>query len=260
MAKPSYPQEILPCHGWKQTMMVSDILKSCPKAVLGHLLVGNKEQCVDDSLGLGMETIRRDVLPLDRMANLSCSLLSTYFMLVFFHFLPDNEGKQTWKPDNVVTDDLLKEDNYNFYPEITVVGWYLGSLEHHPIPYPRSFAKVKEFHDFQEVATAVARNRKKEIVQKEWQDLAEDETNKKLRIADFTGEVRCNHDPTFLNYWHFTIDLYSADDNENPLKNTSKGWREKMGIWLQDYLCNSFMLLTEDEQVSKVTDKSVWEK
>ena len=44
-----------------------------------------------------------------------------------------------------------------------------------------------------------------------------------MRIADFKGETRCDHAPTMLNYWHFTIDLYAPNDNENPLKKSAKG-------------------------------------
>ena len=95
-------------------------------------------------------------------------------------------------------------------------------------------------------------------MQKEWNDLLEDEDNKKLRIADFTGESRCNHAPTMLNYWHYTIDLYSADDSKTPLKKISKGWREKMGLYLQDYLCNSFLLLKEEAQVARIDDEHIW--
>lgn len=258
MSKPDYPREILPQKEWKQTVAVSDILKNCPDALLGHLLVGDKQLCIDSSLGEDMCVIRRESLPLERMANLSCSLLGTYFALSFFHFLPDNVGRLPWKAGTCIVDDLLDEKNYNHYPEITVVGWYLRNIENHSIPYPRIFFKAKEFEAFQDAVAAIAKDKNEEIVQKEWNDLLEDEDNKKLRIADFTGESRCNHAPTMLNYWHYTIDLYSADDSKTPLKKISKGWREKMGLYLQDYLCNSFLLLKEEAQVARIDDEHIW--
>lgn len=260
MAKPAYPKEVLSQPHWVESITTGDILKCCSTTLLGHLLVGDKNQCIDSSLGDGMEFIRREALPLERMANLSCSLLGTYFKLAFFHFLPDNEGKKTWKAGTLIAEELLAENNYNHYPTITVVGWHLRNLEHYPIPYPRIFSKAKDYAAFQTAAVAVADLRKCEIVQKEWHELAKNVKNEEQKIADFSGEVRCNHAPTMLNYWHFTIDLYPADDNDSPLKNTSKGWREKMGIYLQDYLCNSYILLTKEEQIPQIADKNIWVK
>lgn len=259
MTKPSYPQEILPQPEWVQNISVCDILKCCSNAVLGHLLVGDYKQCVDDSLGEGMSFIRRESLPLERMPNLSCSLLGTCFLLEFFHFLPDNEGKEDWKTGMEITKELLSEDNYNYYPEITVVGWLLQALEGLPFPYPRKFAKQKEFVDFEVKAVAVAKDRNCEIVQREWAELVEDKENQRLKIADFTGEARINHAPTKLNYWHFTIDLYAAIDNKNPLKKVSKGWSEKMATNLQDFLCNTFVLLTDEAQIPRI-DNNFWAK
>ena len=240
--------------------MVSDILDNCTDAVLGHMLVGNYKQCIDDSLGEGMEFVRRNMLPLERIPNLSCSLLGSFFQFMFFHFLPDNDGKGSWKAGLTVRDDLLNENNYNYYPEITVVGWALKKLEGRPLPYPRQFSKQKEFTDFQNAAIAVAQNRNCEIVQHEWADLVKDEENRKLRIADFSGEVRDNHAPTMLNYWHFTIDLYAANDDKNPLKKVSKGWREKMATNLQDLLCNSFCVLNNESQVPRIENEGIWKK
>lgn len=205
MTKPSYPKEILPQQEWVQTIQVGDIISACPMAMLGHLLVGTYKECVDDSTGEGMEYIRRDVLPLKRMANLSCSLLGTYFSLPYFHFLPDNGGKEPWKESVGVSEELLSEQNYNYYPEVTVVGWALQALEGRTLPYPRLFTKKTEFDTFQKGAADVAAERNVEIVQKVWAELREDEQNKKMRIADFKGETRCNHAPTMLNYWHFLL-------------------------------------------------------
>lgn len=260
MTKPSYPRDILPQPKWIQSIIVGDILKSCPNAMLGHLLVGDYKQCIDDSAGKGMEFIRRDALPLERMVNLSCSLLGTYFMLHFFHFLPCNEGKKPWHSGMDISEELLSEENYNFYPEITVVGWPLHKVEGFSLPYPRKFAKQKEFENYQDEAVAVARERERDIIQHEWAELVADEENKKLRIAEFDGETRNNHAPTLLNYWHFTIDLYSANDNQNPLKKVSKGWGEKMATNLQDFLCNTFAFFTETSLIPRIEDEGIWVK
>lgn len=260
MTIPSYPREILPQPIWVQTIVVGDILKSCPNALLGHMLVGNYKECVDDSAGEGMDFIRRNALPLARMANLSCCLLGTFFLLHYFHFLPTNEGKKPWKAGVQVSEELLSVDNYSFFPEITNVGWPLLKLEGFPLPYLRKFTKQKEFTSFQDNVVAVAKERNREIVLHEWAELTEDKDNKNLRVADFIGEVRNNHAPTLLNYWHFTIDMYSANDDKDPLKKVSKGWGEKMATNLQDFLCHSFVLLTETPQISTITDEGIWVK
>ena len=227
--------------------------------MLGHLLVGTCKECIDDTAGEGMEFIRRDVLPLKRMANLSCSLLGTSFSLPCFHFLPDNEGKKPWKESVSVSEEMLSEQNYNYYPEVTVVGWGIQALESRPLPYPRLFAKKTEFEAYQKSAVDVAAERNVEIVQQEWAELLEDEQNKKMRVADFKGETRCNHAPTMLNYWHFTIDLYAANNNDNPLKRISKGWSEKMATNLQDYLCRTFVHLTDEAQVPRIAYEHICE-
>lgn len=246
MAKPDYPREILPQPDWKQTLIVGDILKCCPEAMLGHLLIGDVETLFDTSAGEGMESLKRTAIPLKRMANFSCNLLGAQFVLSFFHFLPANAGAESWIKGMLVNDDLITENNYNHYSDITIVAWHMQNVEKYQIPYPRNFLKQKEFVDFQNAVANEAHEKNAEIIIREWDELTE---NDRLRVCFFNGEARCNHAPVLLNYWHFTIDLYSADNSRKPLIKISKGWSESMASNLQDYLCRTFIKLTDDSQV-----------
>lgn len=260
MLKPPYPQDILPREGWIAPIATGDLLKGCPNLLLGHMLRGGVEQCIDMTAGEDMPCIRRSSLPLKRIANLSCCFLGSYFLISHFHFLPDNAGKAAWKEEDGKRCDLITEDNYSHFPEITVVGWLLRDIENRQLPYPKAFLKQGDFEKSQLKAINVAEERNCQIVQQEWQNLKCSKENEKQRIAEFTGEARCNHAPTMLNYWHSTIDIYTAFDNVYSVKKISSGWGEKLAANLQDYLCRSFVLLKDESEVPHITNDALWVK
>ncbi len=271
MAIPPYPRAVLPQVGWKNPILSDDIIKSNKDAVLGHMLEGTEEKCIDKSLGEGMDSIRRDFLPLKRMANLSCSLFGTCFIAQYFHFLPQEKGEAKWN-GNLIEESLMDETNYRYIPEMIVVGWLLRAVHLMPLPYPRTFVCKTDYDRFMNEALPVAEERKIEIIRQSWEELkaetkakqetdGENETNKTNDITlRVVGESHVNHDPTMLNYWHFTIDLYSANDNKNAVNKISRGWREKMAINLQDYLCHNFFIITESTKISSISDNSLWVK
>lgn len=258
--KPPYPQDILPRQGWTVPISTDDLLKDCPNLLIGHMLRGSVEQCIDMTAGEDMPCITRSSLPLERMANLSCCFLGSYFLISYFHFLPDNEGEAAWKEEYGMRCDLITEDNYTHYPVITVVGWLLREIENRRLPYPKVFSKQSDFEENQLKAINVAEERNCQIAQQEWQNLKCSEENKKQRIAEFIGESRCNHAPTMLNYWHSTIDIYTAFDNVNPVKKISSGWSKKLAVNLQDYLCRSFVLLKDESKVPHIANDALWVK
>ena len=88
MNRTNYPHEILPKQNWKQYVPPSEIICVCQDAILGRMLEGREEDCLDSSLGEDMVSILPEKLPLKRIAGLSCSLLGTTFIVDFFQLFP----------------------------------------------------------------------------------------------------------------------------------------------------------------------------
>lgn len=255
MAKPDYPSEILPQQGWRQCICTQDLVERCPDAMLGHKLDGTLEQCINPE----DDSIYMSVLPVDCIPNLSCSLLGTFFKVNHLHFLPDNEGKTPWEEGTVVGDEMMCKDNYNHYSDITVVGWKAREVQGKPLPYDHVFDKKTLYDAFKEAAKGIAELRKVEVYLNEWEDLKKNPANSKLKIAEVVGEARVNHDPTNLNYWHFTIDIYPAESDIKPLKNASKGWSRNIATNLCDFLRHCYEIIENDAQVAVIDEKSLWE-
>lgn len=254
MAKPDYPREILPQQGWRQCICTQDLVDRCPEAMLGRKLDGTKEHCINPE----DNSIYMSVLPVDSIPNLSCSLLGTFFKVNHLHFLPDNEGKTSWEEGAMVGDEMMHEDNYNHFSDITVVGWKAKEVHGKPLPYSHVFDKKALYDAFKEAAKGVAELRKIEVYLDEWEDLKKNPTNSKLRIAEVVGETRVNHDPTNLNYWHFTIDIYPAETDIKPLKDVSKGWSKSIAANFCDFLRHCYEIIENDAQVAKVEDNTLW--
>lgn len=261
MANYQYPQGILPKATYKQEVNPSAIIGHQPLALLGHMLIGSETDCIDYSLGADMPAIYQEALQVKRIPNLSCSLMGCYFCIDDFHFLPQNKGKEPWIDDCQVEDGLLEnKENYDYYAEITVVGWILANIHLHPIPYKRLFGKKDEYENFAKKVRDVAENRRIDVYLSEWDELKARANNNGLSEVEVTGQARVNHAPTNLNYWHFTIDFYSAEDDMKPQMNISSAWRNNMALNLWDYLRHNFEILKSEEQIQKITDQSLWIK
>lgn len=258
MVPHQYPRIILPCLGWKKGIKASDIKNQCKEALVGHLLEGENENLFDFSLGEDFPQIRIEALPYKRVLNLSCSLLGTFFLPEHFHFLPRNKGEETWEEDVEISEELLIEDNYRYIEKVIVVGWPLTDIHQWPIDYFRSFAKESEYDTFREKSKEISKIRNVDLFfQEEWIRLKRDTNNS--RIADAVGEARINHDPTKLNYWHFTIDMYPADREER-VKDISKNWKNSMAIRLGDYLRQTFEIINDTFPIPQITNEKLWVK
>ena len=256
MEKPQYPSEILPQQGWRQCICTQDLVERCPEAMLGRKLDGTKEQCINPEDG----TIYLNVLPVGSIPNLSCSLLGTFFKVDHLHFLPDNEGKTPWREGTAVGEDMLVEENYNHCPAVTVVGWKVKEVAGKKLPYNRVFDKQKLYNEFKKASEGSAELRKVVVYLDAWEDLKANPANAKQRIAELVGEARVNHDPTMLNYWHFTIDIYPTESDPNPLKNASDGWRRNLAANLCDFLRRCYEIIADESQVAAVGDQTLWLK
>lgn len=253
-----YPSDILPQQGWRQCISASDVISCCKCALLGRKLDGEIVNCIDVSDGEGRWSIYMNALPITSVPNLSCSLLGALFKPHYLHFLPEGTGKQPWTGEETVTDEQIT-GNYSYFDSVTIVGWSIEKVHHLVLPYKHSFLKQNEYTQFRENAIEIATKRNlAQIYLKEWTDLMLSPTNSQLRIVDVFGEARVNHAPTMLNYWHFTIDLYAAENDFSPLKNASKGWRHNLALNLCDYLRHSFSLITDETDIPVIEDKNLW--
>ena len=254
-----YPREILPCLGWKKGIKTSDVIDTCNEALLGHFFEGKIDNLIDSSLGEDFRQIRLEALPYKRIPNLSCCLLGAKFLPQHFHFLPNGEGKETWDENFEVSDELLTKDNFRYIEDIFVVGWTLSKLHHWPIIYQRSFDKKSNYDTFKKSSEELSKKRKiDQYIQEEWERMKRD-SGTNLCTVTTIGESCVNHDPTKLNYWHFTIDMYPSD-SENSVKDINKNWREGMAIRLGDYLRQSFVIINDPSSIPPITNKELWEK
>lgn len=259
MSIPQYPHEILPKQNWRENVPPSNVIGVCQEAILGHMLNGRREDCIDFTLGEDMISILPDKLPLKRIPGLSCCLLGTSFIVEHFHFLPSNDGKKSWHEGVVVPEEMVNENNYTYYPDVTVIGWLLKEIHKYKIPYKRNFRKQKEYEEFKKDVLAVSNTKGiVDLYLEEWEQLLENPEDKNLRIVNVFGETRVNHAPTMLNFWHYTIDLYSIDNDIKPIDNISGGWKYNMADNFCDYLRRKFVLFENDSTIPKIVDKNLW--
>lgn len=254
-----YPFEVLPRADWKSRIDTCDIIKSCPVALLGHVLRNvSKDACFDYSLGEDRPQITMKALPVERIPNLSCSLLGTFFKPEHFAFLPDSQGAAPWS-DSDGSQQTLLSDNNNFQPveNRTVVAWNLKEVHNRSIPYTRDV----DFKMYSEIKSKIASKNGSEmgnVCIEEWDKLKQS-TIPKNRLLPLDGRAQVNHDPLCLNYWHFTIDLYPPD-NIQQIKDTGKKWKYDMALVLREYLKFHFVMVEEDTIIPQINDKSLWEK
>lgn len=258
MAEEQYPQAIVCRSGWKKDINPNDVLQSCADAVLGHWLEGERKKYFNDTLGDGMESLRMSALPLDRMANLSTSLLGAHFKLSHFHYKQINKGACSWDGVKDVDEELISSDNYEWMEFVSVIGWKIAVIHQYKFVYPRNFAKKGEYDLFVASQSATENEDVKETIWEEWDKL---QVEGNVRKVSLVGESRINHDPTILNYWHFVIDLYPRDNDDTPLPSgVSKGWRGKLASKLQDLLMRTYIDMKDGYIPPTITSPSVWEK
>lgn len=236
MTQSEYPKHILPVIGWKIGIKASEILEICKSSIIGHRIDGLISDCTENRMG--ELHLKCEFLPTKRIPNLSSNLLGAKFQLEDFRFIQKNAGKEKW--DGVCqTEDLLKDENYEEQTgDMFVIAWNIDDLEGFSIPYKRNFPK-KNLYD--EIKNKVLSS--EEIYLVEYDKLPVDDN--KVHYLDSEGEVHLTHEPTNLNYWHFTIDLFPLEDNEHPIKRADNAWQKMMADNVGDYLRKTFLLVPD---------------
>lgn len=255
---PTYPLRLL-CHGrLKKKILAGDIIGNCPGAVVGHWLEGPREKFIDGSLGEGYESLQMNAIPLERMANFSTNLLGGLFQYEDFHYRQVLD--EPWDGKSDVDGEKAVVGNYVWMDEVTVIGWMLSDIHNVTLPYNRSFGKKKDYDAYLEQLAKPDDTKAETIYMQEWESLSQDPNNKKVRIIALEGHTAVNHDPRILNYWHFVIDIYPAENSDKPLPGgVSKGWQGKLSLSLQDILRNTFIDMKEGYLPPTLPDSSLWE-
>lgn len=246
MEQNDYPKRILPQPTWRKGISTNEILEYSQEAIIGRRIDENKDVCLDDSLGKDALAIKEDslekILPLKRVPNLSTNLLGCNFELGDFLYIQKNEGKVDWMEGVDVSDYLQTEENFQVVSgDMFVIGWMVKDFEQWTIPYKRKFEQKKVYDQFKEDIQSKT-DGDVNIFLEEYQKFCSKNKNKQLELD---GEVRLNHRPTNLNFWHFTIDLYSMEDKDNPIMDINSSWKEQMAISVRDVLKRTFLLIPE---------------
>lgn len=254
-----YPSEVLPRAEWKNIIDTSNVLKCCSSALLGHVLRDEPQgSCIDYSLGEDRPQITMKAMPIERIPNLSCSLLGAYFRPEHFAFLPASRGAGSWCDSDGSQEELLSDDgNFQSIENRVVVAWKLSEVHNRILPYKRD-VDYKMYSDIKSKIAPENGGEMSNACVEEWEKLMQSKTPKN-RILPLEGHVMVNHAPIRLNYWHFTIDLYPHDNSE-PIKDTGKKWRNSMALVLREYLRLHFVVVDEALKIPSIEDKTLWEK
>lgn len=256
-----YPKEILPRKEYLGKIETALLLEKQSNAVIGHWL--NLEDCtrsryIDESMGEEFAQLTNEALPQDKMVNLSCSLLGAVYGFVHFAYVPKAAGKISWDKSSDIADDMLVPDNYKTLSDYLVVAWEIKDLAGVKLPYIRSFDQKKQYDTAVKAVHEVQVNNKEELaVFDEWEKISQREGSK-LRDVKLIGEVHVNHDPTNLNYWHFTIDLQPMD-KDSELKYVKNGWQKNLANELFKILKSTYFEVGANYE-APVIESSVWMK
>lgn len=256
-----YPKEILPRKEYLGNIDTALLLEKQSNAVIGHWLDlkdCTRQKYIDELMGKEFAQLTTDALPIENMANLSCSLLGAIYGFNHFAFVPKAAGKSSWDKCSDISDDMLVADNFRTLSEYLVVAWEIKELAGVKLPYVRSFDKKSQYESAVETIHKIQANNNEELaVFEEWEKIAQKEGSN-LRDVELEGVIHVNHDPTNLNYWHFTIDLKPMD-KEAELKGIKSGWQKNMANELFKILRLTFFEIDANYKAPEI-EPSVWIK
>lgn len=255
-----YPTHILPTKGWSKKIPTKELLNICSEALIARRFDGTYDQCVDLSLGEENTSLRFSKFRIEELPNISNSLVGTPHTLKDFCYSQKKNGREDWDGRKINLKDFKKEDFEKVENKITVVGWRVRKLHGMRLPYERSFPKGADFEVFKESlkqadASGMSDEERiefhKQIALLAYQDL---KIKDKKRILELEGKALVNHDPTNLNYWHYTVDEYPEENPDVGIGKADKGWRQWMCKTLEDYMRHQFIYLDVVPTESVISD------
>ena len=198
-----YPRAIIPCRSYVHKMDVHRILEENPGFFVARRLDGTLIESTE--VRNGCRFFRLDSLgELKHLSKMSLDLLGgRYLPEKHQRFRTRGEGSSSWDGKTVFC--RIPKSCFTYWEqECCSVAINASSLKSVTIPY------------------------RKQLNQEQLEELV----NRGISIEKFTrkqeyeleGELRLEHEPSNLNYWHFQANFYPAGETE-PMEGEKKGWK-----------------------------------
>ena len=226
-----YPKEILPRKNYIKNIDVDRLLANIPKA---QIVRRADKPVVYVTNSLGDKVLAEDTFT-GNVFDYSTNLLGAYFHVEEHLGLRQlGEGKADWNGETTfesIKDELWGE--VKAYP----VRLYINPLQHKSVPYKRTFEKAELLKGFISQWDMKA----SETASKIWKGKNND--------YDFEAELRVEHHPTNLNYWHMAIDIYPDRAAKEYFKSPKGAWGNKLASYVIIILRDSVAQEEADYQI-----------
>lgn len=202
----SYPIDLLPRANYVNRIDIDNLLETIPQAQI----VRRVDKPVSyETNALGEKVLAEDTF-VDNVFDYSTNLLGASFNVAEHLCLKQKGiGIYDWDGSTIVSD--VADDLWEVvtgYP----VYMRIKPLHHIILPYKRTFDKINSYQQF------IAQWDKKAA------DTASEIWRGKDKPYEFSAEIRVEHHPTNLNYWHTAIDIYPDKMAKEYLKAPKSAW------------------------------------
>lgn len=255
MSENKYPTVIVPQVGWRASITGDEIKSISGGLVVGRRIDGTTEEMLDTSLGEDAVSLKPKAITKERVPNLSICLLGGPHLIDHFSFRQIGHGAARWDgEENVDVESAVNGVDYLMAGEQWfVVGWTVESVHRVSFPYKRVFAKEAMYKGFVDSINKL--KSPESIYLDEYKKLPVE--GGKGPIFKATGEIRLNHFPTRLNYWHYTIDAYSMENPDNPIMELKNAWQKDIAANILDQFNRTFSIISDPNGVPTIKD---WEQ
>lgn len=194
----SYPNYLIPRKEWRKIMPTDSLLESNGDFCVIRRIDGEPAKCINSDLGDENAFLTKEALKTHQIANMSTSILCALFDIKDIRFVQKGEAQADWNGGDVDAKSLVE----NFCSEQPSpwfeVIWYARQIHAKTVPYKKGVQKQKEFDEIKELAFKV-----RSIVLNTLEEYNATEN-------PLYGVTNLSHCPTNTNYWHFTLDTFSA--------------------------------------------------
>lgn len=189
---------------------------------------------IDGSKHLSEDCVDEDVF------NYSMNLLGGMFEpSLHLNIRPIGDGWQKWDGKTILSEQKVKElsaEEYG-YP----IYYKVEDFHNKTFPYKKTVVKEKAYET------------EKDRLVKLGLSTAIGIWNKDNPEVDFMGKTLVNHEPSMLNYWHVTLDVYEPGTTV-PIRKCKSAWQKQIRGYISRRLCDYYI------PPSHVADYSISEK
>lgn len=252
MEERRYPTHIIPNPIWSKCLYCNTLLKFDNNAQIGRRMTGNPDEYLDFSLGEDEPFLKDDWIKKHEVPNLSTSLLGAAFNFDDFVVKQKGDGDRKWRGEHINFKNFSEGTDYEWIEgKYFVLAWKLIDLDGQKLPYNQLFPKKNDYINFTQKIDNM--DKVDRIIWEEYDNLQRNE--QKTPFLDLKGEIKINHDPKNLNYWHFTIDMYQFK-TETPSEGTKKSVDKALALSMRDILSQTFEFYQSDNEISPIKN---WE-